>query len=928
MSVEGGHRFHDIFSEAAKELERIMMKKRLEYTAHSQEVDKQRKEDLEILEDVLVHFINEQIAKRSIRTERDIDDLCLDIDQLKTTLGHKYQEINRRVLHGDSGVAFAKREWDEFLAEAGVLREKTKKKLQAALRDHQEAAKVLPITAYEQKIQRLEEINHMQGGHLVERGQEITRLSQEAEGLRERLKESESDIELLRDDIKRLAGKASESDQHAEAAKAARTELGRANSDVQSLKATIERLKKSSAKREEYPEVESAAIGELKRENARLKAKADRLSNENKLLIEGDSRELSRLRSQSLADQGELTRLRARIQELEGRPDTEPKSEDAAAAPAEFFSEKKVLEEEIAQLKELLETAKELETVHDTDAAIQRQTIDTLQQTIHEQEANLAGKDEQLTNAAVEKEAAEQRVRALEIERSGHDGQINNLIHRLAEAEGKLQRLQKMQEERDAAIAESAQARSALDVQNAFAERLKDENQSLARDLQSERAKLADAERFRLEQEKQIDADKRRVVELGEQIATLEARVREGAENKQELDEAGFFKKILDERKALCEAEIKRVSVLLENISSVSQEYLGRIEQIEEARDTYMQVLRQDRITAHLGKLTGVEIEARNKEIQQAEASINERIDSFRQDHDALEEVQQQMSKIHKALADYLFGIQRLRKEPVVSAVKDLIAWEDQLKGLEGYLKEIQTKKPVAELTRPVLSSGVLPSAETPAPEEGKKIELPFPTSEMPQAEKENLLEAVQSFEDMRGQDVEDLDISLSWMSTEKDTEKRIYQETKYQELMRELSDGTFIPKLKLAIVILGAMRSEDGFRARIPKNVNASLTARNVRIAKDWKQAAEIGSSVYMKADILGQVDPKSRLIDKVHKGSQWGKAVQLTPLGQRASEIWAKELIKNGVLAREQLEGLYKNTLRSDKESSEKHKGDKGKK
>jgi hypothetical protein len=135
------------------------------------------------------------------------------------------------------------------------------------------------------------------------------------------------------------------------------------------------------------------------------------------------------------------------------------------------------------------------------------------------------------------------------------------------------------------------------------------------------------------------------------------------------------------------------------------------------------------------------------------------------------------------------------------------------------------------------------------------------------------------------------------------------YRKNHYDKLVESLtSDPEYLQKIHMAIVILGTMRDEEGkFVARVANKINYTLKAREVRLAKDFTEAARMTSNIYQQLDILGSINEAWRLLGKKNVGSKWGKANELTIFGQIASQIWTKELLDKRFLTREQLNALY---------------------
>jgi hypothetical protein len=92
-----------------------------------------------------------------------------------------------------------------------------------------------------------------------------------------------------------------------------------------------------------------------------------------------------------------------------------------------------------------------------------------------------------------------------------------------------------------------------------------------------------------------------------------------------------------------------------------------------------------------------------------------------------------------------------------------------------------------------------------------------------------------------------------------------------------------------------------------VANKINYTLKAREVRLAKDFTEAARMTSNIYQQLDILGSINEAWRLLGKKNVGSKWGKANELTIFGQIASQIWTKELLDKRFLTREQLNALY---------------------
>jgi hypothetical protein len=126
-------------------------------------------------------------------------------------------------------------------------------------------------------------------------------------------------------------------------------------------------------------------------------------------------------------------------------------------------------------------------------------------------------------------------------------------------------------------------------------------------------------------------------------------------------------------------------------------------------------------------------------------------------------------------------------------------------------------------------------------------------------------------------------------------------------EMIREIKEGTYMDKVKLAVVLLGALRKGNAFSGRLGARVNSKLRMQDVELAKHMRDAAAIASRVFNKMEVMGDIDPTLRLITKVAIGNQHGKATELTPKGEIFSQVWTEELLQFGVITESQLSALH---------------------
>lgn len=134
-----------------------------------------------------------------------------------------------------------------------------------------------------------------------------------------------------------------------------------------------------------------------------------------------------------------------------------------------------------------------------------------------------------------------------------------------------------------------------------------------------------------------------------------------------------------------------------------------------------------------------------------------------------------------------------------------------------------------------------------------------------------------------------------------------------YNELMTKLSAGTVLHDLQRAIVVLGALRSNQEFKGRNAQKVMVSMIKKygpeTDRLARSITQARWAPAALRL-AGLLGRLSPNHKLLNRTSMGVEMrgGPVNQLTPAGQAASQVWTRDLLESRNVTREQLNNLYR--------------------
>jgi hypothetical protein len=198
----------------------------------------------------------------------------------------------------------------------------------------------------------------------------------------------------------------------------------------------------------------------------------------------------------------------------------------------------------------------------------------------------------------------------------------------------------------------------------------------------------------------------------------------------------------------------------------------------------------------------------------------------------------------------------------------------------------------------------------------GAKIkELPFSIRSPEAKEKEQIILLEETINKMYGLGGDKLKAILPLVYHDE------YEERNYNQLIKDLDSGEFLPKLKRAFAFFGAMRVGEDFKARISVVINNAIATKDAGLvhgefADRARMASAIGSNVLQEVAILGKISSDElRLLKRIPVGSARGMASQLTPLGKIASQVWTKELLEKKEITVDQLKALSRATEALDK-------------
>lgn len=179
---------------------------------------------------------------------------------------------------------------------------------------------------------------------------------------------------------------------------------------------------------------------------------------------------------------------------------------------------------------------------------------------------------------------------------------------------------------------------------------------------------------------------------------------------------------------------------------------------------------------------------------------------------------------------------------------------------------------------------------------------LPF-TVEFNRGDVKDIEDLEATIEEYEGTPVDELRQQLPF-----ETDNQALTDT-YERLLSDLSDGSFVERIKLAVVMLGAARDGDEFSGRRSGGTFlARARSKAVALARDISHAAELLSSVHRELDMVRKLNPAINILHKVGKTHKFGgQAAKLTRLGEIASQVWTKELLEEGIVQKEQLAAFH---------------------
>jgi hypothetical protein len=194
------------------------------------------------------------------------------------------------------------------------------------------------------------------------------------------------------------------------------------------------------------------------------------------------------------------------------------------------------------------------------------------------------------------------------------------------------------------------------------------------------------------------------------------------------------------------------------------------------------------------------------------------------------------------------------------------------------------------------------PLAERPldlSPSEVDLTQLSFDV-ELKEGELRRARELEQFIEEMKTRDLGDIEAMMEIPGDEeKDEARKVY----IKELAQELKSGELLPHLKKAIVVLGALRNEGKFTARLSSTIGHAIALKDVKLAAIMSpESSRITKALYKIYTVMRSTPERSIIVRRA-VGSQYGLASELTPLGESCSKAWTQDLLKSGEISVDQL-------------------------
>lgn len=280
-----------------------------------------------------------------------------------------------------------------------------------------------------------------------------------------------------------------------------------------------------------------------------------------------------------------------------------------------------------------------------------------------------------------------------------------------------------------------------------------------------------------------------------------------------------------------------------------------------------------------------------------------------------IEAIRTQQTEVERVIAPLARFKQRLSSE--LGALRTVLECLDSEVGLHK-----SSSLPVWE--EPNLESLFSEDTDTPVNE---PIPLPTETSKVPVEQVEDLpfdtnfdkdaAQSVREFEaflaSFQGQSQAEIKRRLPLTPTEK-------QERYYDLLIENLRQGSFLSALKMAITVLNAARRNGQPVPRLSKTVMTLMKSRGVRISTfTGSEATDAGRALGL-VFILGLIDPRWQIVNRMRTGSRWGLGNELTDLGRIFANIWTQDLLASGQISREQIAAIVQTIKEWDERENKK--------
>lgn len=130
-----------------------------------------------------------------------------------------------------------------------------------------------------------------------------------------------------------------------------------------------------------------------------------------------------------------------------------------------------------------------------------------------------------------------------------------------------------------------------------------------------------------------------------------------------------------------------------------------------------------------------------------------------------------------------------------------------------------------------------------------------------------------------------------------------------YDQLVEHLESGDFLPYLQQIVVIIGALREGNSFKSREFKTIHKIMNLKEVEEVNTTSIKIEKLREILIEADILGDILPNLKIINrKFHPKSRYPRN-ELTELGKVAANVWTEKMLKNGLINKDLLVTIWNN-------------------